>query len=85
MSVDGNFERLESEVNRLLDVLEQQRQENETLREQVGDLQTQDRQLKAEADRYARLEGEYKQAMDDRQEAKARLERILARLQEIPL
>ena len=32
MGVDGNFQRLESEVDRLLGVLEQFRQENEMLR-----------------------------------------------------
>lgn len=85
MGVDGNFERLEDEVNRLLQVLEEQRRENETLRGQIEDLQSRDRKFQAETDRYAQLEGEYKQAMDDRQEVKKRLERILARLQEIPL
>ena len=85
MGVDGNFERLEDEVNRLLQVLEEQRRENEALRQQVEDLQSQGRKLQAESERYNRLEGEYKKAMDDRQGVKERLERILARLQEIPL
>ena len=75
MGVDGNFERLEDEVNRLLQVLEEQRRENETLRGQVEDLQSQGRKLQAETDRYARLESEYQKAMDDRQEVKGRLGR----------
>ena len=85
MGVDGNFERLEEEVNRLLQVLEELRRENEALRSQVEDLQSQSRELRVDADRLAHLESEHQKAIDDRQEVKNRLQRILARLQEIPL
>ena len=35
MGIDGNFERLEGEVERLLEVLEQLRQENKTLQARI--------------------------------------------------
>ncbi len=60
MGVDGNFEGLEDEGNRLLQVLEEQRRENEALRQQVEDLQSQGRKLQAESERYTRLEANTK-------------------------
>ena len=41
MGVDGNFQRLEDEVIRLLDILEQLRQENAALKGRVGSQEAQ--------------------------------------------
>ena len=83
MGVDGNFQRLESEVDRLLGVLEQFRQENEMLRAQVeaGEL------LKVENEeltgRLVKADEENRQATQDREQARGKIQEILARLEQV--
>lgn len=85
MGVDGNFRRLESEVNRLLGVLEQFRQENETLRAQVeaGEL------LKVEVEelktRLVKADEENRQATEDREQVREKIQEILARLEQVAI
>lgn len=85
MGVDGNFRRLESEVNRLLGVLEQFRQENETLRAQVeaGEL------LKVEIEelktRLAKADEENRQATEDREQVRGKIQEILTRLEQVAI
>ena len=83
MGVDGNFRRLESEVDRLLGVLEQFRQKNETLRAQVeaGELlKVEIEELKA---RIAKADEENRQATADREQGRGKLQEILARLEQV--
>ena len=83
MGVDGNFRRLESEVDRLLGVLEQFRQENETLRAQVeaGELlKVEIEELKA---RLAKSDEENHQATVDREQVREKIQEILARLEQV--
>ena len=83
MGVDGNFQRLESEVDRLLGVLEQFRQENEMLRAQVeaGEL------LKVENEeltgRLVKADEENRQATQDREQVRGKIQEIRARLEEV--
>ena len=85
MGVDGNFRRLESEVDRLLGVLEQFRQENEMLRAQVeaGEL------LKVEIEelksRLAKADEENRQATEDREQVREKIQEILARLEQVAI
>ena len=85
MGVDGNFRRLESEVNRLLGVLEQFRQENESLRAQVeaGEL------LKVEIEelkgRLSKADEENRQATADREQVREKIQEILARLEQVAI
>ena len=85
MGVDGNFRRLESEVNRLLGVLEQFRQENETLRAQVeaGEL------LKVEIEelktRLVKADEENRQATEDREQVREKIQEILARVEQVAI
>ena len=83
MGVDGNFQRLESEVDRLLGLLEQFRQENEMLRAQVeaGEL------LKVENEeltgRLVKADEENRQATEDREQVRGKIQEILARLEQV--
>ena len=85
MGVDGNFRRLESEVNRLLGVLEQFRQENQTLRAQVeaGEL------LKVEIEelktRLVKADEENRQATEDREQVREKIQEILTRLEQVAI
>jgi chromosome segregation ATPase len=85
MAVDTNFERLEQEVNRLVEVLERLRGENaskdqeiRSLRSANGDLETAIAQLKA-----AQVESE--NMLKTRDEMKSRIEEILAKLDAVEL
>ena len=85
MGVDGNFRRLESEVNRLLGVLEQFRQENETLRAQVeaGELlKIEIEELKA---KLAKADEDNRQATEDREQVRGKIQEILARLEQVAI
>lgn len=85
MGVDGNFRRLESEVNRLLGVLEQFRQENETLRAQVeaGELlKVEIEELKA---KLAKADEDNRQATEDREQVRGKIQEILARLEQVAI
>jgi small-conductance mechanosensitive channel len=84
MGVDGNFQRLEDEVSRLLDVLEELRQENAALRGRVDSLTAQEAELLKLKERLGQMEGEAREEAAKRQEMRARIQRILSRLDEIP-
>lgn len=81
IGVDSNFKRLEEEVNRLLEVLEQLRGENAGLRERVVTLESAQQELAALRQRLAGVEEEHRQSVERSQLAKERLERILSRLE----
>ena len=106
MGVDGNFKRLEDEVNRLLEVLEKLRQENARLGEEISSLREhnatlhqegaslKDRVEALEAEgaptqgaqaRLTEVEAEYQQVVESQEAARLQVERILSRLEEIPL
>ena len=83
MGVDGNFQRLESEVDRLLGVLEQFRQENEMLRAQVEageSLKVENEELTG---RLVRADEENRQATQDREQVRGKIQEILARLEQV--
>ncbi len=85
MGVDGNFERLEEEVNRLLEVLDDLRRENASLRSRIDGLEAQRVEFQTLAQRLSNLEREYERAIEGREEVKQRVERVLSRLEEAPL
>ncbi|MFC1526813.1 hypothetical protein ACFL6X_08405 [Candidatus Latescibacterota bacterium] len=99
MGVDGNFKRLEDEVNRLLELLEQLRQENaslgqenESLREasasqkaRIVSLEEMRSESEAAKSRLAQVETDYRQAVESREAVRQRVEKILLRLEEAPL
>lgn len=82
MSVDGNFKRLEDEVTRLLEMLDDLRETNASLRSRVDALEVQNQALSQTGERLARVEEEYELAVKSREEVKTRVETILTRLQE---
>ena len=84
MGVDGNFQKLEDEVNRLLEILEELRQENARLQNRVDALESQNGDLEALNKRLAEMAEEARAEAGRRAEVRARLERILGRLDEIP-
>ena len=84
MGVDGNFQKLEDEVNRLLSILEELRHENAGLQNRVDALESQNGDLEALNKRLAEMEEEARDEAGRRDEVRARLERILGRLDEIP-
>ena len=79
--VDGNFQRLEEEVNRLLEVLEQFRSENSTLRERTAALESGRQEVDRLRTRLAQLEEEQRQTAERNQLVKGRLGQILSRLE----
>lgn len=82
MSVDGNFKRLEDEVTRLLEMLDDLRETNASLRSRVDALEAQNQALSQAGERLARVEEEYELAVKSREEVKTRVETILTRLQQ---
>lgn len=82
MSVDGNFKRLEDEVTRLLEMLDDLRETNASLRSRVDALEVQNQALSQAGERLARVEEEYELAVKSREEVKTRVETILTRLQQ---
>jgi len=85
MAVDSNFERLEQEVNRLVEVLGQLRQENAELRERSTGLANENQQLKGDIARLQQVEVEYQEANQSREAIKGRIEDILAKLDTVEL
>ena len=83
MSVDGNFKRLEDEVTRLLEMLDDLREKNASLRNRVDALEAQNQALSQAGERLARVEEEYELAVKSREEVKTRVESILVRLQQM--
>ena len=79
-NVDGNFQRLEEEVNRLLEVLEQFRSENSTLRERAAEAQ---QEIEGLQGRLAQAEEEQRQSTERNRQARERLECLLSRLEAV--
>ena len=84
-AVDGNFKRLEEEVNRLLEVLEQLRGENATLRERIVGLEAAQQELETLRGRMTGVEEQHRQAEARDGEVRDRLEKLLSRLDEAAL
>ena len=78
MAVDNNFERLEQEVNRLVEVLKRLRSENAAKNEEIQTLQANVAKLEA-------AQAESKSAADIRAEVKSRIELILTKLDAVLL
>jgi vacuolar-type H+-ATPase subunit I/STV1 len=84
-AVDGNFKRLEEEVNRLLEVLQQLRDENTTLREQVASLEVAQQELETLRGRMTGVEQQHRQSEARDGQVRHRLEKLLSRLDEAAL
>ncbi len=84
-AVDGNFKRLEEEVNRLLEVLEQLRGENGALRERITGLEAAQRELETLRGRMTSVEEQNRQADARDGQVRDRLEKLLSRLDEAAL
>ncbi len=85
MAVDSNFERLEEKLNRFVEVLAQFQQENAALKGQIEQLQSESVQLRSDNERLQRLESEFQQGVDGREEVKGRIENLLAKLDAVNL
>jgi len=83
--MDSNFERLEQEVNRLVEVLNNLRQENTDLKGQIQGLEEQAQQARGEIGRLQQIESEYKDANQTRDEVRGRVENLLTRLDGLEL
>ena len=83
--VDSNFKRLEEEVNRLLEVLDQLRGENTTLRDRITSLEATQRELETLRSRMTSVEEQNRQADTRDGQVRDRLEKLLARLDEAAL
>jgi prefoldin subunit 5 len=84
-AVDGNFKRLEEEVNRLLEVLEQLRGENKTLQDRIVPLEASKQELETLRGRMTGVEEQNRQAEARDGEVRGRLEKLLHRLDEAAL
>ena len=80
MAMDSNFERLEQEVNRLVEVLNRLRQENADLKGQIGELEQKNQQAQSEIERLQQVEGAYIEANQNREEVKGRIENLLQQI-----
>ena len=80
MAVDSNFERLEQEVNRLVEVLERLRSENATKNEQIQSLSSQNEALKSNVAQLEAAQTESENAEKIRDEVKSRIAGILQKL-----
>lgn len=85
MPVDNNFDRLEKEVTRLVEVLEKLRQQNAECAAQIENLTTENEQLKSDSVRLQQIEIEYQEITQTREVIKDRIENILAKLDSIEL
>ena len=85
MAVDSNFERLEQEVSRLVEILGQLRQENAALKSRIENLEAENEQLKRDTARLQQIETEHQEANRAREEIKGRIENILAKLDAVEL
>lgn len=83
--VDGNFKRLEEEVNRLLEVLEQLRGENSSLRERLSTLESTQQELETLRGRMSTLEESNRQSANRDGQVRSRLEALLTRLDQADL
>ena len=85
MDVNLNFERLEQEVIRLMEVLEKLRSENTSLKEQTKSLQDEISVISAENERLKQIESAYQESNQSKEVLKGRIENILNRLDGIDL
>ena len=85
MAVDSNFERLEQEVNRLVEVLERLRSENATKDEEIQSLSSQNEALKSNVARLEAAQTESENAGRIRDEVKSRIAGILQKLDAVEL
>jgi len=85
MDVNQNFERLEQEVLRLMDVLENTRSENAELKDQIKGLEGEISVVSAENERLKTVESEYAESNRGKEEIKGRIENILTRLDGLDL
>ena len=85
MDVTQNFERLEQEVLRLMDILENTRSENAELKDQIKGLEGEISVVSAENERLKTVESEYAESNRGKEEIKGRIENILTRLDGLDL
>ena len=85
MDVNQNFERLEQEVLRLMDVLENTRSENAELKDQIKGLEGEISVVSTENERLKTVESEYAESNRGKEEIKGRIENILTRLDGLDL
>ena len=85
MDVNLNFERLEQEVIRLMEVLEKLRSENTSLKEQTKSLQDEISVVSAENERLMQIESAYQESNQGKEVIKGRIENILNRLDGLDL
>ncbi|MGY8823609.1 MAG: cell division protein ZapB [Candidatus Latescibacterota bacterium] len=83
--MDSNFERLEQEVNRLVEVLNNLREENTDLKGQIQGFEEQAQQARGEIGRLQQVESEFKDANQTRDEVRGRVESLLTRLDGLEL
>lgn len=83
MAVDTNFERLEQEVTRLVDLLGRMRQDNAELKRQVDELTSENGQLKSQCARLAQVETELKEMGQNREVIRGRIVDLLAKLESV--
>jgi chromosome segregation ATPase len=83
MAVDSNFERLESQLNRLVEGLDKLRQENTELQERIQSLESENGQLHGRIEQLQPLEEEQRESLKNREEVKGRLENLLAKLDQV--
>ena len=80
MDVNHNFDRLEQEVIRLMDVLEKTRSENAELKDRINGLEADISVVSAENERLKKFESEHAESNRGKEEIKGRIENILTRL-----
>ena len=85
MDVNQNFERLEQEVIRLMEVLEKLRKENLEQKDRIQSLEGDISIVSAENERLKQVESAYQESNRDKEEIKGRVENILSRLDELDL
>ena len=85
MDVNQNFERLEQEVIRLMEVLEKLRKENLDQKDRIQSLEGDISISSAENERLKQVESAYQESNRDKEEIKGRVENILSRLDGLDL
>jgi predicted nucleic acid-binding Zn-ribbon protein len=80
MDVNQNFERLEKEVIRLMEVLEKLRKENLEQKERIQNLERDIGITNAENERLKPIETAHEESNRGKEEIKGRIENILSRL-----
>ena len=85
MDVNQNFERLEQEVIRLMEVLEKLRGENVELKERIQSLEGNIGIVSAENERLKQVESAHAESKRGKEEIKGRIESILSRLDGLDL